>query len=108
MGTRKDVVSRPGPVQSGLVARGGVPGHDDRVRIMFFAQLRELTGVDRAELEVDGVREGELWELLERRWPALSPMRATTRVARNGVYAGPGEIFAAGDEVALIPPVSGG
>jgi molybdopterin converting factor small subunit len=30
------------------------------------------------------------------------------RLARNGVYAGEGEIFLEGDEVALIPPVSGG
>jgi molybdopterin converting factor small subunit len=29
-------------------------------------------------------------------------------LARNGRYAGSGEVFERGDEVALIPPVSGG
>ena len=75
---------------------------------MFFAQLRELAGTDRAEVEAHRVREGELWDLLVERWPALSDRRATTRLARNGSYAGPDEIFRADDEVALIPPVSGG
>jgi len=95
-------------VQCGLVARGSGLVHDVPVRIMFFAQLRELAGADRAELQADGVDEAALWRLLEARWPALSQRRASTRLARNGHYAGPGEIFRADDEVALIPPVSGG
>jgi len=82
--------------------------HHVPVRIMFFAQLRELTGEDQAELESDATSEGELWVALEKRWPVLSGHRATTRLARNGSYAGPGEVFFADDEVALIPPVSGG
>lgn len=75
---------------------------------MFFAQLRALTGTKSAEVEVDNVGETDLWLLLEERWPALSAHRATTRLARNGSYAEPEAIFRAGDEVALIPPVSGG
>jgi molybdopterin converting factor small subunit len=49
-----------------------------------------------------------LWELLLARWPGLAAYRAQTRLARNGVYAGANEVFADSDEVALIPPVSGG
>ena len=75
---------------------------------MFFAQLRALTGTASAEVEVDNVGETDLWLLLEERWPALAAHRATTRLARNGSYAELGTIFRAGDEVALIPPVSGG
>lgn len=75
---------------------------------MFFAQLRELTGVERAELESDAASERELWAALEKRWPVLAGHRASTRLARNGSYAGPEEIFSSDDEVALIPPVSGG
>jgi len=45
---------------------------------------------------------------LVERWPALAAHRANTRLARNGAYAGESEIFGADDEVALIPPVSGG
>jgi molybdopterin converting factor subunit 1 len=78
------------------------------MRILFFAQLREVTGAAEAELEADGVDAVALWELLVARWPGLMVHRAQTRLARNGVYAGVNEVFAEGDEVALIPPVSGG
>jgi molybdopterin synthase sulfur carrier subunit len=78
------------------------------MRILFFAQLREVVGAAEAELEADGVDAGALWELLVARWPSLTAHRAQTRLARNGVYAGANEVFAESDEVALIPPVSGG
>jgi len=78
------------------------------MRILFFAQLREVAGAAEAELEAGGVDAVALWELLVARWPELAAHRAQTRLARNGVYAGVDEVFAEGDEVALIPPVSGG
>ena len=78
------------------------------MRILFFAQLRGAVGSSQGEVEADGVNQDQLWRLLEERWPALSAQRATTRLARNGVYAGPEDIFRSDDEVALIPPVSGG
>jgi molybdopterin synthase sulfur carrier subunit len=78
------------------------------MKVLFFAQLREAAGAAGAELEADGVDEAALWELLLARWPGLAAYRAQTRLARNGVYAGVNEVFADSDEVALIPPVSGG
>lgn len=78
------------------------------MRILFFAQLRLEVGVEVAELDADGVDAAGLWDLLTGRWPALAGHRGVVRLARNGSYAGPDEIFRAGDEVALIPPVSGG
>jgi molybdopterin converting factor subunit 1 len=78
------------------------------MRILFFAQLREVAGAAEAELEAGDVDAGALWELLVARWPELAVHRVQTRLARNGVYAGGDEVFAEGDEVALIPPVSGG
>lgn len=75
---------------------------------MFFAQLRELTGANYVEIEADEIGEAELWHLLEERWPALSAQRSTVRLARNRSYVGPGEVFRGDDEIALIPPVSGG
>ena len=83
-------------------------GHDAGMKVLFFAQLREAAGVAEAEIEADQIDAAELWELLLVRWPGLARHRADTRLARNGAYAVAGEIFAAGDEVALIPPVSGG
>lgn len=78
------------------------------MKVLFFAQLREAAGTEAAELDVDEVATDGLWELLVSRWPELGPHRRNVRLARNGVYAAAGEIFSDQDEVALIPPVSGG
>jgi molybdopterin synthase catalytic subunit/molybdopterin synthase sulfur carrier subunit len=78
------------------------------MKILFFAQLREATGVAVAEIDANNVDALSLWAILLERWPALDAHRANTRLARNGAYAGEADIFGAGDEVALIPPVSGG
>lgn len=78
------------------------------MRILFFAQVREATGVAEGELDADGVGAASLWTALVTRWPALAAHQANTRLARNGSYAAPDEVFHAGDEVALLPPVSGG
>jgi molybdopterin synthase catalytic subunit len=42
------------------------------------------------------------------RFPVLAPGRSAVRFARNGAYADPEEPLADGDELAIIPPVSGG
>ena len=82
--------------------------HHAGMKVLFFAQLREAVGTREAELDADGVAAERLWELLAMNWPGLVAHRANVRLARNGVYAEAGEIFRADDEVALIPPVSGG
>jgi molybdopterin converting factor subunit 1 len=78
------------------------------MKVLFFAQLREVTQVAEAEITVDGIDSSGLWGSLLERWPGLAAHRASVRLARNGVYAAAGEIFRADDEVALLPPVSGG
>ena len=79
-----------------------------RMRVFFFAQLKEVTGIDRAEISGEGLDADKLWAKLIERWPGLKAHRSNTRLARNGAYADRGEMFAGDDEVALIPPVSGG
>lgn len=77
--------------------------------VLFFATARAATGRSQEELPVSGaLSEGELWEKLIARHPALAEIRTSTRLARNGVYAEVGSVFSEADEVALIPPVSGG
>ncbi|MFZ9932193.1 MAG: MoaD/ThiS family protein [Chthoniobacterales bacterium] len=78
------------------------------MKVLFFAQLRAVTATAESEVEADGVDAAGLWEILSGRWPGLAAHRDHTRLARNGAYAGEGEMFSADDEVALIPPVSGG
>ena len=78
------------------------------MKVLFFAQLRQVTGLAEAELAAEDVDVAGLWEALLLRWPKLTEQRSQIRLAKNGVYATDGERFLAGDEVALIPPVSGG
>lgn len=82
--------------------------HHVHVRILFFAHLREACGIGSAEIEADEVTAVQLWDILLSRWPRLANHRNGVRLARNGSYAAEGETFRNTDEVALIPPVSGG
>ncbi len=77
--------------------------------VRFFAHLKDVTGCDAAEVRVAmPVTGDELWELLLKQHPALANHRANVRMAQNWEYADATTRFADGDEVALIPPVSGG
>jgi molybdopterin synthase catalytic subunit len=75
-----------------------------RVVVRLFAGLREAAGVDRRELELaDGATLDEVWPAL-----GLGEEPAGLLYAVNRAYAEQGQALADGDEVALIPPVSGG
>lgn len=79
------------------------------VRVLFFAGARERTGALEIALEIDpGQRLGDLLDGLCARYPALAAMRPSSFVAVNQEYAGPETVLRDGDEVAWIPPVSGG
>jgi molybdopterin synthase catalytic subunit/molybdopterin converting factor small subunit len=78
------------------------------VRVRFFAQLRELAVArDVLGLGADSTV-ADAWEEALRRWPALGEHRPWVRAARNGAYAEWTAPLAEGDEVAFLPPVSGG
>ncbi len=80
-----------------------------RVRVRLFAVQRELAGRRQVELELpDGASIEMAWTALVAEHPGLAAGRPAVRFARNGTYADPAEILADGDELACIPPVSGG
>ena len=79
------------------------------MRILFFAQVKDAVGAAELVVAISGQPGVEaLWDQLVGMQPKLAPFRQTTRLARNGEYADAGTIFSDADEVALIPPVSGG
>lgn len=79
------------------------------MRVLFFAQLKDVTGCDSAELAPPSpLRAEQLWTELLKQFPKLAAYRANVRLACNWEYAAPDARFADSDEVALIPPVSGG
>ena len=80
-----------------------------RVRVRLFASLREAAGRERLELElVDGASVEEAWRALVREHPALDGRRPSLAAAVNRGYATWDAALADGDELAFIPPVSGG
>ncbi|HEY8449264.1 MAG TPA: molybdenum cofactor biosynthesis protein MoaE [Bacillota bacterium] len=79
------------------------------VRVRLFAAIAEAAGTRELTLTLPaGSRLGEAIAELARAVPAVAPWTQRVALARNHVYADPGEPLADGDEIALIPPVSGG
>jgi len=79
------------------------------VRARFFARLREQAGTDSESVEVErGSTVADVYDALRKAHPALDPNRESVRVAVNQEFGDWDVIVAAGDEVAFIPPVSGG
>jgi len=75
-----------------------------RITVRMFAAVRERAGRGAQELELpDGARIGDVWPAL-----ALGEEPPGIAYARNREYADRATSLADGDEVALIPPVSGG
>jgi molybdopterin synthase catalytic subunit len=79
------------------------------MHILFFAQIKDAAGRAEWDLPVSGeLSMGELWRRIIAARPELAVFQKTTRLARNGEYADATTRFTDTDEVALIPPVSGG
>jgi molybdopterin converting factor subunit 1 len=77
------------------------------VQVRLFASYREAAGTNRLEAPLPtGARVRDLIDLLAERLPALRT--APGLVAVNHAYVQPDFELHDGDEVALIPPVSGG
>jgi molybdopterin converting factor subunit 1 len=80
-----------------------------RVTVRLFARLREITGKSELSLELpDGQDARALWDDLTKEYPGLSPYRASVSCAVNEEYAKFTARLEDGDEVAFLPPVSGG
>ena len=80
-----------------------------KAKVRLFARLSELAGFRETEVELgEGLSARDLYTLLCRRHPELSGFEETLMFAVNAEYVTPGHPLRDGDEVALIPPVSGG
>jgi len=79
------------------------------VQVRFFASIREKLHRNEATCAVpDGTTVDELLDQLCRAYPPLAAVRRAVRVAVNQEYVDLNHRLADNDEVALIPPVSGG
>jgi len=80
-----------------------------RVRVLFFGQLKEITGIAQEDAELsEGARVEDLFERYGRRFPRLAEFRPSVAASVNQEYALWRAPLSTGDEVAFLPPVSGG
>ena len=79
------------------------------VQLRFFAAVRERLGAAEREAEVaEGTTVAALWADLRAAQPALEAFATSVAFAVNREYVDGTHRLAHGDEVAFIPPVSGG
>lgn len=79
------------------------------VTVRLFARLRELAGADEVVRAVaQSATVGDVWQSLAAEWPALAPYAGSLSCAVNAEYARMTTPVSDGDEVAFLPPVSGG
>ena len=79
------------------------------VTVRFFALHRDIVGASQISCEIaKGTTLGQLWSQLCEEFPALAPATRSVMFAHNQEYADPETELHDGDEVAFIPPVSGG
>ncbi|MFD2936938.1 MoaD/ThiS family protein [Spirosoma flavum] len=81
---------------------------DSSVSVLLFGITRDLTGQSAVSVPLtEGDNVGDLINQLHQNYPALAGIRSLL-VAVNGEYAESEQILVHHDEIALIPPVSGG
>jgi molybdopterin converting factor subunit 1 len=80
-----------------------------RVKVLFFGRLKEIAGrgEDCAEIAAGATIE-QLFTAFASRRPELAKFRASLVASRNQEFAAWSTSLHAGDEVAFLPPVSGG
>ena len=80
-----------------------------RVNVRLFATLRDIAGTGEIERHVpNGATVGIVWKELTSEFPGLREYEASISTAVNAEYSKMGAPVADGDEVAFLPPVSGG
>jgi molybdopterin converting factor subunit 1 len=80
-----------------------------KLPVRVFARLRELAGTDVINVTVpNDATVADVRTAVERLWPQASALLANSAVAVNNEYADADHPIQPRDEVALIPPVSGG
>jgi molybdopterin synthase catalytic subunit len=80
-----------------------------RVTVRLFARLRDIAGAAELSRDVDAdATIGSVWRQIAGEYPALGPYERSMSSAVNADYAPMDTPLREGDEVAFLPPVSGG
>ena len=79
------------------------------VTVRLFARLRDVAGASELARDIaPGATVGSVWKQLAREYPGLAPYERAISSAVNADYAPMDHAVRDGDEIAFLPPVSGG
>ncbi|HXY00335.1 MAG TPA: molybdopterin converting factor subunit 1 [Candidatus Limnocylindrales bacterium] len=80
-----------------------------RVNVLFFGRIRELTGMAHETVEVHaGATLEDLFDKYATRFPQLTAFRASLVASRNQEFTSWNTPLSPNDDIAFLPPVSGG
>ena len=80
-----------------------------RIKVLFFGVLKDIVGQAEESVTLEeGTSIGRLYETYAARFPGLAQHSASLLFSRNREFAGRSERLREGDEVAFLPPASGG
>ncbi len=95
---------QPGSPSARLLYSEGV-----RIRVLFFGMLKDVVGVADDELETtEGASLQSVFDHYAAAFPRLTELSSSIVLAKNQEFARPETPLAEGDEIAFLPPVSGG
>ncbi len=79
------------------------------VKVLFFGRIRELAGITEESTQIaEGATLDDLFTAYSRRFPQLKNFRGSLIASRNQEFASWDTPITGGDEIAFLPPVSGG
>lgn len=79
------------------------------MKVLFFGPLKDITGRSQDALEVhEGATAGAVFDHYAERFPRIAALSDSIVIARNHSFTARSSPVAEGDEIALLPPVSGG
>ena len=80
-----------------------------RVKVLFFGVLKDVAGRAEDHLNLEpGATVGRIFDQYCGEFPRMREMGGSILLARNHEFAEPSAAVAEGDEIAFLPPVSGG
>ena len=80
-----------------------------RVTVRLFARLRDIVGTSELARDIaPGATIGSVWRQLADDYPDLAQYERSISSAVNADYARMDRVLSEGDEIAFLPPVSGG
>ena len=79
------------------------------IKVRLFAILKEKSGFAEKQIRwTEGLKGGDVLHFLKQEFQELDSLLEHSLIAINGRYAKPDEVLLPDDEVAVLPPVSGG